>query len=228
MKLEKWKKKKWFAYTVATCAAVVLYMILSHLGDIFSGLNSFFSFLRPVISGIIIAYVINPLANFFEKKVFYKIKKEKTRWSLSTLLALVVLIACIVLLFVALIPQLADSVSVLVSNMDTYVGALQEALSKFENGSNGIFGVDLAALANFGDSILQKISDYFTDNMDSIVGTSANFGKSVADIVIALILAVYFLLGKKRITGNCAKHQRALTVAIKRARHVALMPYVQE
>lgn len=31
-----------------------------------------------------------------------------------------------------------------------------------------------------------------------------------------------------RITGTCAKHQRALTVAIKRARHVALMPYVAE
>ena len=32
----------------------------------------------------------------------------------------------------------------------------------------------------------------------------------------------------RRITGTCAKHQRALTVAIKRARHVALMPYTCE
>lgn len=32
----------------------------------------------------------------------------------------------------------------------------------------------------------------------------------------------------RRITGTCAKHQRALTVAIKRAHHVALMPYVAE
>ena len=32
----------------------------------------------------------------------------------------------------------------------------------------------------------------------------------------------------RRITGTCSKHQRALTVAIKRARHVALMPYVAE
>ena len=32
----------------------------------------------------------------------------------------------------------------------------------------------------------------------------------------------------RRITGTCAKHQRALTVAIKRARHIALMPYVAE
>ena len=32
----------------------------------------------------------------------------------------------------------------------------------------------------------------------------------------------------RRITGNCAKHQRALTVAVKRARHVALMPYTAD
>ena len=29
----------------------------------------------------------------------------------------------------------------------------------------------------------------------------------------------------RRITGTCAKHQRELTTAIKRARHTALMPY---
>ena len=32
----------------------------------------------------------------------------------------------------------------------------------------------------------------------------------------------------RRITGNCAKHQRALTVEIKRARHIAIMPYVTD
>lgn len=30
----------------------------------------------------------------------------------------------------------------------------------------------------------------------------------------------------RRVTGTCAKHQRDLTIAIKRARHLALMPYV--
>ena len=32
----------------------------------------------------------------------------------------------------------------------------------------------------------------------------------------------------RRITGNCAKHQRALTVAIKRARVMALLPFTTE
>ncbi|MBP3324662.1 MAG: 30S ribosomal protein S18, partial [Clostridia bacterium] len=29
----------------------------------------------------------------------------------------------------------------------------------------------------------------------------------------------------RRITGTCAAHQRGLTIAIKRARHLALLPY---
>jgi small subunit ribosomal protein S18 len=29
----------------------------------------------------------------------------------------------------------------------------------------------------------------------------------------------------RRISGNCAKHQRELTTAIKRARNIALMPF---
>ena len=32
----------------------------------------------------------------------------------------------------------------------------------------------------------------------------------------------------RRITGNCAKHQRALTISIKRSRHIALMAYTQD
>ena len=32
----------------------------------------------------------------------------------------------------------------------------------------------------------------------------------------------------RRISGNCAKHQRMVQTAIKRARHVALMPFTAE
>ena len=32
----------------------------------------------------------------------------------------------------------------------------------------------------------------------------------------------------RRVAGTCAHHQRELTVAIKRARHIALLPYVND
>ena len=30
----------------------------------------------------------------------------------------------------------------------------------------------------------------------------------------------------RRVTGTCARHQRQLTVAVKRARHLAMLPYI--
>ena len=35
-------------------------------------------------------------------------------------------------------------------------------------------------------------------------------------------------IAPRRGTGVCAKHQRELTIAIKRARHIALMPYISD
>jgi small subunit ribosomal protein S18 len=35
-------------------------------------------------------------------------------------------------------------------------------------------------------------------------------------------------IAARRITGTCARHQRQLAVAIKRARHLALVPFVRE
>ena len=32
----------------------------------------------------------------------------------------------------------------------------------------------------------------------------------------------------RRISGNCAKHQRQITVALKRARNIALMPFIKK
>lgn len=32
----------------------------------------------------------------------------------------------------------------------------------------------------------------------------------------------------RRVTGTCARHQRELTTAIKRSRHIALLPFVSE
>jgi small subunit ribosomal protein S18 len=32
----------------------------------------------------------------------------------------------------------------------------------------------------------------------------------------------------RRVTGTCARHQRSLTVALKRARHIALLPYTTD
>ena len=196
-------KQKWVSYTIATCSAVVLYLLLSNQGFLLGALSAIFKIIKPVISGIIVAYVFNPLANLFDRNVFYKLKNEKTRWKLSVAFAIIVLALGVTLLCFALIPQLADSVSTLIGNMGMYVETLQDLLKSFESGSTGkLFGLDLSGIATFGDELLDNIANYFKDNMDSVVMTSSSIGKGVLDAVIAFILAIYFLLDKHRITAG--------------------------
>jgi predicted PurR-regulated permease PerM len=121
---KKFFKKKWVSYTIATCSAVVLYLLLSNQGFLLGALSAIFKIIKPVISGIIVAYVFNPLANLFDRKVFYKLKNKKTSWKLSVAFALIVLALGVTLLCFALIPQLADSVSTLIGNMGMYVATL--------------------------------------------------------------------------------------------------------
>ena len=208
----KWLKKKWVPYTIATCSAVVLYLVLSHLGSIWSGIASFFSIIKPVIMGIVVAYVFNPLANFFDRKVLTKIRNEKTRWTLSSVLALIVIVVCFILLCIALIPQLVESVVTLFNNMSGYLETLQGLLKQLEAGGAAEFlGINLSGLASIGDKIVGTIGTFFSENMESVYLTGTSIGKSVFDLVIALILAIYFLLGKRRIMPALSKLLSLLT-----------------
>lgn len=199
----KWVKKKWVSYTIATCSAVVLYMILSNLDSISAGLDSIYSFMRPVVTGLIIAYILNPVSKLFEDHVFKKLKNEGTKWKLSVGFSLLAIILAIVLLFVALIPQLVDSVATFVNNVGGYVDALQELLHEYEHES--YFGIDISSIADIGDKLLTTVSDYFSKNVGNVVNTSANIGRGVVDLLLALILAVYLLLDKKRLKNGLSR-----------------------
>ena len=199
----KWVKKKWVSYTIATCSAVILYMILSHFDSISAGLDSFYSFMRPVFTGLIIAYILNPVSKLFENHIFKKLKNENTKWKLSVGFSILAIILAVVLLFVALIPQLADSIATFANNVGGYVDALQGLLREYEHES--YLGIDISSIANIGDKILTTISEYFSKNMGNLVNTSANIGKSVFDLVLAFILAIYLLLDKNRLKSGVSK-----------------------
>ncbi len=202
----KWLKKKWVPYTIATCSAVLLFMVLAHLSNIWGVISSFFTIIKPVILGIVVAYVFNPLANFFDRKVLTGIKTEKTRWLVSVILAIVAIVLCITLLCVALIPQLVESIATLINNMGGYLDSLQDLLQDLEDsGTAGFFGIGISGLASFGDKIVGMIGNWFSENIDSLYITGASIGKGFLDIAIALILAIYFLTGKRRIITALSK-----------------------
>ena len=211
MKFNKnWLEKKWVAYTIATCAAVVLYLLLSHLNLLFQGLAAIYGFIFPVVVGLIIAYVLNPMVKFFQRTLFKNTKSSKISRSVSVLITTLIVIILIVILMVALIPQLVNSVIGLFSNLDTYASSLQTFLQSL-NKTAASKDVDISSITEMGDNLLSTLTSSMPDNLNSIVNTSYNIGMSVFDGVIGFIMAIYFLLDKERLQAGFKRLMHVIT-----------------
>ena len=99
--LKKLRTRSWYPYAVALCIAVVLYVVLVHLPAVAGGLKTFGRYFNTVVIGCIVAYLMNPLAKLYERKLFRNLKKGS--WAISVILAFVTFIAAIVALAFTLI-----------------------------------------------------------------------------------------------------------------------------
>ena len=131
MKHRKISEQSWYPYAVAICLGVLLYVMLEHMSNIWGAVSKISGYFLPVLLGCVLAYLMNPLAKFYERKLFKKIKKEKLGWGLSVGLAVVTVVAFLLFLLGTLIPQLIDSISMLVSNVDDYLASLKKLLEHF-------------------------------------------------------------------------------------------------
>ena len=60
-KITKMLNGRWIPYTIATCSAVVLYVVLTHFHNIRAAFDALFGYTFPVVMAIIIAYILDPL-----------------------------------------------------------------------------------------------------------------------------------------------------------------------
>ena len=70
-KRERFKKalqQPWAAMTFAACSAVVLFLLLSNLRVIGRGIGGLIGFVKPVLIGLIIAYVTDPWLSFLNRR----------------------------------------------------------------------------------------------------------------------------------------------------------------
>ena len=82
-RIKKCLERPWAAYTFAICAGVVLFLFLSHFGILLNAFRSFYHVVYPVLLGLVIAYVLDPLVKFFESKILVKMKNRTVARGLS-------------------------------------------------------------------------------------------------------------------------------------------------
>ncbi|WP_072916087.1 AI-2E family transporter [Pseudobutyrivibrio xylanivorans] len=205
--MKKFKDKSWYPLTVSICMGVVLFVLLIRLGTVLNIIGSFLGFFSTVFFGAIIAYIINPLAMFLRRKVFGKLKNEKTKAALGNACAFLLLIVILVFIGVLVIPQLIDSVKIFAQNFNGYVDGLQRTLTAIGVSNSTL---DLSSFINNSKDLLNTIKDYASKNMDTIMSATAGVGKGVGQAFIALLLSIYFLAEKDKLKAGGARFLKAL------------------
>ena len=210
MKFNKdWLEKRWVAYTIATCLAVILYVALIQFKDFANGFWRICGYFAPVGIGLVIAYVLDPLAVVLEKYVLKKIRKEASRRFWSVVLSLIVVIVFVVTLLLVLIPQVVDSVVTFVSNIDNYADAIQDLLEQLQEFTKQ-YNFDISNVVIAGNDLLDNISSELPRTINRVINTSYHIGMGVFLGIIAFIMAIYFLLDKEKLIGGVARFFRAV------------------
>ncbi len=173
-------------------------MVFSYIVKVFS----------PFIIGTILAFILNVLINFIEKRLFGKVKETKT-WNkikrpLSITISLILVVLIIYFVMNLLIPQLKNSVSLFTDTLPEYKEDVVRIMKRFDMEESSIETVS-DYLDNFG----KIITDYIKGNSKDVLSMTTEFASSIFAIVskgiIAIVFAIYIIAQKEKLKEQINK-----------------------
>lgn len=191
--------------------ALVIFALVN-FSKIFAFLGKVISIFSPFLLGIILAFVLNVLNNFIEKKIFGKIKPSKI-WNkikrpLCITLSLILVFLTIFFVMNLLIPQLKNSASLFTDTLPAYKEDIIGILNKFDVDESTVNKVG-EYLDNFG----KVITDYIKGNSKDVITVTTEVATSVINIIskgiITLVFAIYMIAQKETLSRQINKVMKA-------------------
>ena len=193
-KLKKLKEYPWYNNTVTVCIGIFLFVILLKLPDILLLLKEILNLFEPIIIGILLAYIINPISKFYGK--FIKFTNKKIKRFICNTLSFITIFLILSFILIFLIPQLIDSITNFISDLPEYSNKIEIQLHKF-----GAIQLE-KHLHNYFSSFEKSTNlllNLIQNNFTRVINTSLQISKQVINIFIGIILSIYFLVEKNKI-----------------------------
>ena len=119
---------------VVISVSILLLAIVLNFQSFMTVVKTIFGAFSPVISGAVFAYLLNPLMNFMDRRLYPALLRrkmpEKKAYRLSRVLSLIfALLFALVLVyefFSMLLPQLTESITGIFNNMSTYYAGAEK------------------------------------------------------------------------------------------------------
>ncbi len=151
--------------------------------------------------GCIIAYLVNPLAKFYERKLFRNLKRGQ--WGISVFFAFVTFVAVIAVLLLILVPQLVNSIMSFIDKLPEYQTQIH---SLFQNiGLTGFIHIPESA-----DEVLSRFAEWLKGYQSDIIAFWLGVGKILVNVAIASVLSIYLLMAKATLKADYTEFLSAL------------------
>lgn len=193
---------------IIACALKVVW----YWDDAKTNLGNILSTLYPFLLGLFIAYLINPLVDFFNKKLFkglFRIKKAGLSKGLSVLLSYILVISLITVCLFYIVPQIVESLM----QLSTFIEGAQTGYNKIvdfmDNLNDQYPQWKLNTVIEFIEDIPQQMEKWLKELAISVLpklySTSVSIISGIVNTLIAIMVSVYMLLDKPKLINNIKK-----------------------
>lgn len=219
MKIREHFRKGMTAFLIVA-ACIVCFFAFLRFDYIAGAVMKILGLLRPIIYGVVFAYLLNPIMAFVEKYVSKGlgriIKSEngvrKASRSIAIFASLVFALAIISALFVMLIPELIKSVNELFEKMPGQIQGFIDYLSELRKGDvekqqilEGALVQGIDALEEWAKANLFSRDNILVTGITGITTGVINILGGVLDIIIGVIVSIYALFSKEEFLGQGRK-----------------------
>ncbi len=214
-------------------ALMFVFFLIYRFDSLKLAIGKFNKIMAPVFYGFFLAYIINPIMNFVEKKIIGPLlekynanqeesKRKKATRAYSLAITIIFVLLLIYLFFVTLIPQVYKSLQSLIQSYPVYIDNLTEWLNKVTQKNpeikdffgNFIDDYSSEAEASITGMIMPVLQKFLVPNINTLLsGLSASivsFVKLLINIIIGIIISVYVLFSKEKFANAATKFAYAI------------------
>jgi predicted PurR-regulated permease PerM len=199
------------------CCILFFFMILRYEGFA-DAWNSVMHAAQPIIIGLVLAYLLNPVMRFFEKRIYALLSRKKgrderkikrTARGLAVAGAILFLLVVIALLIAAIVPALVTSISTLVATLPEQVQSFLKMVEEGNFGDSEAAQLLATALTNLTeyvenwvqDTLLPEIQTYIAEVTSGVISVF----KGIFNFFVGIIVAVYVMMIQETLRGQAKK-----------------------
>lgn len=221
------KYLKWgvTAFSVIVAGLLVCYLIFN-ASEFIGNIKKLLSVGMPVAVGLVIAYLLTPIVNFLEERIFLplckklKVKESKTRNHLirgiSILLTIVLVIFVIYVLIAMLVSQIVPSIQNIINNFDGYIRNITDWMNQLPVENEELYGYVTTMFTRLMTEVEHWLEDTAnvmnrsTELLKTLSLSVISFITVTWNVIIGFIISIYVLASKETFVGQAKKITYAL------------------